>query len=204
MQNNSLTIIPGVFYRNRYNGFTTVTKPLNDSTLLTTQENLSSDQSGGVELIFTGKMWGFLDMNLSANTFYEEIDATSLGYTSKQSAFSWNGSLNCDIHVFNGTMIQLNGNYRSPRLTPQGIVSSNYVVNIGFRQDLIAERLSLVATVSDVFASLKRTTDLNTSWLAENSTWARDSRVVFIGLTYHFGGLLKNNKDKSLQYDDNN
>jgi hypothetical protein len=169
--------------------------------LLTTQENLSSDQSGGFELVVTGKMWSILDLNLSGNTFYEQIDATSLGYAGKRSAFSWNASLNCNVHVLSGTMVQVNGNYRSRRLTPQGEVLPNYVVNLGFRQDLIDGRLSLVATVTDIFASLKRTTDLKTDWLAGNSTFTRDSRVIFLGLIYNFGSKLK--KEKALQYDDN-
>ncbi len=102
-----------------------------------------------------------------------------------------------------GTMVQLNGNYRSRRLTPQGEVLPNYVVNVGLRQDLIDERLSLVATVTDIFASLKRTTALNTSWLTENAVFSRDSRVFFFGLTYNFGSKTKKERDKSLQYDDN-
>jgi outer membrane receptor protein involved in Fe transport len=203
IQNNSLSIVPGLFYRNRYNGFTTVTTPLNDSTLLTTEQNLSSDQSGGFELVVAGKMLSILDMNLSGNTFYEQIDATNLGYTGKRSAFSWNATLNCNIHVLNGTMVQLNGNYHSPRLTPQGEVSPNYVINLGLRQDLLDERLSFVATVTDVFATLKRTTALNTIWLTENANFTRDSRVFFFGLTYNFGNKARKEKEKSLQYDDN-
>lgn len=203
IQNDDVSIIPGIFYRNRYNGFTTLTKPLNDSTLLTTEENLSTDQSGGFELIVSGTMWKIFALNWSASSFYEQIDATNLGYTGTKSAFSWNSSLNCDIRVSKGTMFQINSNYRSSRLTPQGNVSPGVVLNLGLRQDLVDEQLSLVATVADVFASLKRTVDLNTNWLSEQSLFRRDSRVVFIGLTYHFGSQQRKDKEKALQYDDN-
>lgn len=163
IQDDAVSIVPGIFYRNRYNGFTTVTKPLNDSTLLTTEENLSTDQSGGLELVFTGTVWNIFALNLSANAFYEEIDASNLGYAGTKSAISWNSSLNCNVHVTKSTMFQVNSNYRSSRLTPQGEVSPSVVLNLGFRQDLIKGKLSLVATVSDIFASLKRKTDLNTA-----------------------------------------
>ena len=201
IQGNSLSIIPGIFYRNRYNGFTFVTTALNDPTLLTTGENLSSDQSGGIELVVTGKAWNIVSLNFSANTFYEEIDATSLGYTGNKSVVSWSASLNCNVQALKGSMFQVNANYHSLRLTPQGEVRPNYVINLGFRQDLIEDRLSVVATITDVFASLKRETNLNTDLLSDHANFSRDSRVVFFGLSYHFGGLLKNNKDKSLQYD---
>ena len=50
VQDDNIRILPSVFYRNRYNKFTSVTEALDDSTLLTRRENLSNDQSGGIEL----------------------------------------------------------------------------------------------------------------------------------------------------------
>jgi hypothetical protein len=45
---------------------------------------------------------------------------------------------------------------------------------------------------------------MNTQWLSQNSVNSRDSRVVYLGVTYHVGGLIKNAKDKALQYDEGN
>jgi hypothetical protein len=203
-QNDKLSILPGVFYRNRYNGFTSVTQALNDSTLLTTRQNLATSQSSGVEVVISGKLWEIISLNLSTNAYYEEIDASNLGFSNRKSTTSWSGSLNANFNVSKGTILQVNSNYRSARLTPQGKIAPNYVVNMGARQDLFDDKLSIIFTVSDIFRTLNSSTDLHTDWLSQNSVSSRDSRVVYLGLTYHLGGFTKNSKDKALQYDESN
>jgi outer membrane receptor protein involved in Fe transport len=200
-QNDNLTVVPSIFYRNRYNGVTTVIKALNDSTLLTTRENLSSDQSAGLEFVVAGNAGNLFTANLSANAFYEQIDASNLGFGSNKSTVSWSGTLNASVNVTKTTMVQINSNYRSTRLTPQGENQPSFVLNLGLRQDLLDEKISLIMTVSDLLNTLKRKTDLNTPWLTENAVSTRDSRIVYLGLTYHFGSPSKKSKDKSLQYD---
>jgi outer membrane receptor protein involved in Fe transport len=201
LQNDNITVVPSLFYRNRYNGFTTVIKALNDSTLLTTHENLSSDQSAGFEFVVAGSVGNLFTANLSANAFYEQIDASNLGFGNNKSTVSWSGTMNVSVNLSKATMIQINSNYRSTRLTPQGENRPSYVLNMGFRQDLFDEKFSLVLTVSDLLNTLKRKTELDTPWLNQNVVSTRDSRIVYFGLTYHFGTPAKKSKDKSLQYD---
>ena len=80
-QINNFSFVPSIYYRYKINGFTSIVVPLNDSTLLTTIENLSHDQSAGLEMIFSAKAGKFLSTSLSANIFYNKIDASNLGYT---------------------------------------------------------------------------------------------------------------------------
>lgn len=203
LQNDNITVVPSLFYRNRYNGFTTVTKILNDSTLLTTRENLSTDQTAGLEFVVAGNVGSIFTTNMSANAFYEEIDASNLGFGNKKSTVTWSGTLNCNVNFSKATMLQINSNYRSSRLRPQGEQPPRFVMNIGFRQDLLEEKLSLVVTASDIFRTLNEKTNLNTPWLDQNVVSKRDSRIVYVGLTYHFGVPAKKSKDKPLQYDNN-
>ena len=204
VQDENLSILPSIFYRNRYNKFTSVTEALNDSTLLTTRENLSSDQSGGFELVVTGNLWSILSINSSTDAFYEEINATNLGYGEKKSTVTWSGNLNCNVNIAKGTVVQVNANYRSRQLTPQGENLPSFVTNFGIRQDLSDERISIIASVWDVFRTLKRKTELNTPSLTQTSFSSRDSRVAFLGLTYHFGNPPKKSKEKNLENDDEN
>ena len=200
-QNDNITIVPSVFYRNKYNGFTRVTSILNDTTLLTTEENLASDQSTGFEFIFSGNIGNTFSANLGANVFYEQIDATNLGFSGTKSAISWSGNLNCNLNLATATMFQLNTNYRSLRLTPQGEFKPSFVMNLGVRQDFLEDKFSFVLTVSDILKTLKREINLNTPLLLENTITNRDTQIIYIGITYHFGAPAKKAKDKSLQYD---
>ncbi len=200
-QNDYLTIVPSVFYRNKYNGFTRVTTILNDTTLLTTQENLASDKSAGFELVFSGNAGNTFSANLGANVFYEQIDATNLGFSGTKSAVSWSGNLNCNLNLASATMIQMNTNYRSLRLTPQGEFKPSFVMNLGVRQDIFDDKFSLVVTVSDILKTLNRKLNLDTPLLLENTITNRDTQIIYIGITYHFGEPAKKSKEKSLQYD---
>ena len=98
-------------------------------------------------------------------------------------------------------MVQLNSNFNAARLTPQGENAASYVVNMGIRQELLNNSLSLVFTIADIFKTLKRETTTDaadfTGWFNQK----RDSRVVYFGLTYTFGSPPKKAKDESLKYD---
>jgi outer membrane receptor protein involved in Fe transport len=200
-QNDNLTIVPSVFYRNKYNGFTRVTKFLNDTTLLTTQENLAADKSAGFELVVSGNIGNTFSANLSTNAFYEQIDASNLGFSGNKSTVTWSGNLNCNLNLATATMIQVNSTYRSSRLTPQGEFKPSFVMNIGARQDLFNDKFSLVLTVSDIWKTLKREINLDTPWLIQNTINNRDTRIIYLGMTYHFGNPAKKSREKSLQYD---
>lgn len=141
-KNKNYSFVPSIYYRYRTNGFTEVVKPINDSTLLTTLENLSNDQSAGLELIFSGKTAKIFSGNLSGNIFYNQIDASNLGYAQNKFIVSFSANMNTTFTVTKTSMIQFSANYRSARLTAQGKVYPRFVANIGLRQDMLIKKLS--------------------------------------------------------------
>jgi outer membrane receptor protein involved in Fe transport len=201
LQFENISFIPGIFYRYTTNRFTQITTQFNDSVLLTTETNLNSDKSGGLELVVAGSIANFLSTQLSLNGFYDQIDASNLGYNLKSSAYSWTGTFSFNFNITKTTMFQVNTNYRSLRLTPQGEIGPSYGINCGLRQDLFNEKISLVLTVSDIFNTQKQNTTLNTPLLNDYSTRQRDGQIMYLGVTYHFGKSDKK-KDK-MEYDDN-
>jgi len=200
-QNEKFSFVPSIYYRYKQHGFTTVTIPLNDSVLLTTQENLSNDQSTGLELIFSAKTGKFLSSNLSGNFFYNQIDASDLGYSNKKSIVSMSLNFNSTATLTKTTMMQISGNYRSARLTPQGKVFGSFVLNAGMRQDLFKKKVSLTLTASDVLNTLKQKTELNTPYLKQVSIGKRDARIIYLGISYRFGKVVKKANEEKLQFD---
>lgn len=200
-QNKNYSFVPSIYYRYRTNGFTEVIKPINDSTLLTTSENLANDQSAGLELIFSAKAVKLFNGNLSGNIFYSQIDASNLGYSQSKSIVSFSANVNTTFTVTKASMIQLSANYRSARLTPQGKVSPRFVANIGMRQDLLKKKLALTLSISDIFASGKDKRVFNTSYLSQTSTGRRDVQIFYIGASYRFGKVKKEVKEEKLQFD---
>jgi outer membrane receptor protein involved in Fe transport len=202
-QTNQYSIIPSIYYRYRSNGFTRLTRLINDTTSLTTEANLSSDQSGGFEFILSANDGKFFTTNLSADIFYNQIDASNLGYSNKKSIVSWSGNGTLNMNFTKTLMLQLNANYRSARLTPQGEFSPRFVFNIGGRQEFLDGKLALLLTVSDVFNSLRREININTPQLVETAISTRDSRIFYLGLSYNFGTKSKKSKESQLKYDEN-
>lgn len=200
-QNDNLNIVPSIFYRKKYNGFSSVTKAINDTTLLTTHENLATDQSAGFEFVLSSNFGNFFSANVSSNAYYEQIDASNIGFSNKKSTITWSGSFSCNFNFTSSTMLQLNSNFRSARLTPQGNQRPNYVVNLGLRQDMLEDKLSLTLTISDIFNSLKRENNIDIACLVQNSISSRKARIIYFGATYRFGKTSKKSEEKSLQYD---
>lgn len=200
-QTDLVNILPAIYYRYTNNRFTSVVRPLNDSTLLTTDENLANDRSAGMELVLSAGKGGQFSVNASGNAFYNVIDASNLGYSSTRSVISWSGSLTCNLQCFSSTRVQVNGNYRSARLTPQGKNLPSGAVNIGIRQDLWNNRLSLVMTVADLFRTTRREMRIDTPALTERSLGTRDSRVFALSCTFRFGAITEEKEDESLRFD---
>ena len=197
----NLTLIPTLFYRYKVNGFTMVTKSLNDSVLLTTIDNLASDQSAGLDISGTWQLKKVMNLNFSASGFYSEIDASNIGFSKNKSTFSWNAKLNASFYITSTTIFQFNSQYRSQVLTAQGMREPSWVVNLGFRQDLWKKKISLLFTVSDLFNSQAMKSSVNTPLLVQESTRRRDARVIYGGVVFNFGTNGKKTREAKMEFD---
>jgi hypothetical protein len=162
---------------------------------------LSNDQSAGLEFILSAKAGKFLTANFSTNFFYNQIDATQLGFGENKSIVSMGANLNTNLTITKTTMAQLSCNYRSARLTPQGKVYPTFVMNLGLRQDLFDKKLSLIFTASDLFSTMRWKSVMNTAFLEQTSINRRDGLAIYFGLSYRFGKTLKKNNEESLEFD---
>lgn len=100
-------------------------------------------------------------------------------------------------------MLQLSSNYRSARLTPQGKNYPTFVVNTGIRQDLFKKKLSVILTASDLFQTLKQKSELTSTYLHQVAIGTRDARIMYIGVSYRFGKVIKKGGEEKLQFDNN-
>lgn len=196
-----VNLIPAIFYRYRVNGFTVVTYNANDSVLVTTMENLAHDQSAGFDFSGNAQIAKILSLNFSASGFYNEIDASNIGYSSNKTALSWNAKMSASVNLTRTTMFQVNGQYRSSVLTPQGMRYPTWVVNMGLRQDFFKKRLSALITVSDVFNSSTSKSTVNTPVLGQESLKKRDGPVLFGGLVFNFSSNSKKEKEVRFEFD---
>ena len=195
---NGISVLPGIYYRYTYNRFTAITNPLNDSVLVTRQQNLASDQAFGADVVVSGTIGDQLNLSFTPNLFYSTIDASNLGYSSKKSTVTWSANLNAAYSIAKGTSLQINSIYKSARLTPQGKYLPSFVMNCGARQDILHKKASVYITISDIFRSIRQEAELESPLLNQHILIKNNSRIFYLGLSYNFG-VVKKKKD--LQFD---
>ncbi len=201
LQNKKYSFVPSLYYRYKRNGFTTTTLKINDSTFLTTLQNLSNDQAAGLELIFSAKDGKFISANISSNFFYNKIEAANLGYPQTKSIISFSTNLNTTFTLSKSTTLQVSSNIRSARLTPQGNSKGSIVLNSGLRQDFFRKKLTAIITASDIFKTFRQSSTLNTPSFYQQNVNKRDAQIIFVGLNYRFGASAKKQKEEAIQFD---
>lgn len=200
-KNKATTITPTVYYRYTYNGMTSIIKYLNDTVSQTTKVNLSKSSSAGFEFIVATTLAQIININFSSNTFYNTIDASSLGYSSNKSNISYLLKLNSSINLTKSSVLQLNSSYSSARLTPQGNQLPSFVMNMGFRHEFLKKKAAFLFTVSDIFNSLRNNSEVDTPELYQKVIRRRSARMVYAGISYTFGKQLKKSKENALKFD---
>ncbi len=202
LESDAVSLLPSLFYRYSTNSLTSIKRVVNRTTLLTDRLNLAHDRSAGVEMILSLNAGDLLTTHLSASGFFSEIDASNLGFIGSKSTRSWSGTWTTHVSVTRSLKVQLNARVSSVRLTPQGEYSPSSVVNVGLRQDLLEDRLSLVASVADVFRTLRRHFELDIPGLHQTVLNSRESHFAYVGFTYRLGTEPQKSREEDWHYDD--
>jgi len=195
----SLTFTPSLYYHYKYDAFTPISKPIGKDVILYTIENLSSQESGGLELIVSGQAAEWLGLDLSGNLFYNQIDASNLGYVSKKDIISAITKLNSFINITNSTLLQLNFFYYSSSITPQGNREARFYMNAGIKQQLFNKRVDLIFTISDAFHTYKSRWNIDTPELLQTTSIYRKEPVFYFGINWRFGQTKE--KDSKLKFE---
>lgn len=110
-------------------------------------------------------------------------------------------NFNSTFNITKITRMQVNCNYRSARLTPQGKVLPGFVFNKGIRQELLKNKMSVILTASDLFKTLQQKYELNTPYLKQTVTGTRDAQIIYLGINYRFGKIIKKTNEDKMQLD---
>jgi outer membrane receptor protein involved in Fe transport len=156
--------------------------------LLTTKANGEGSHSSGMEFTVSGKLTPSLTLNTSGNLMRAQqsfYDDTGVLVTRTANSLSGRARLNYQYDAAN--QIQLALQMMGKTLSGQGYRSPNHSVNLSLRHT-VTPALTLVANVTDIFSTNKMETVINSATLRETSTRRFDGRVVYVGLSYRFGG----------------
>jgi outer membrane receptor protein involved in Fe transport len=180
------TLLATLYYRESSKGISDVVRDVGGGIFVTTRENLDESRSGGLELVANGRLTPKLTYNLSGNVYWNEINASQLGFTEKRDGYTLSGRGNLNWQVTPKDFVQFNGFMNGKRLTAQGHVSGFSMLNIGYRRK-VNDQLSWTITAQDVLDTFKETQTLDTPTLRGKTKREFSQRGVFVGFTYTFG-----------------
>lgn len=196
------SVIATLYYRYTTNQITSVSRYLSDGVISITKENMQSCQNSGVELIWNSTIGRWLTFNWNANGFLNQINAEKLGYGKNKRTFAWSTLLNMNLTPFRHCMVQLNARYSSATLIPQGRRDADWRINLGVKYDVPRTNLSLLASVTDLFDTYRRSYTLDTPELKQKVEKRRNPRIFYIGAAYQFGGNKNKKQHTKLEYDE--
>jgi len=187
MGKNSITA--GVFYRiiNDEINQIILEDPVNPAHLFLTFRNSDDNTAYGAELSGNFKPASFWDLSMNFN-LYSQTERGVIGTESLEvETNSFSLQSNNNFKVTKNLKLQLFGMYNAPVETLQFHVDDSYFVNLGARYSFLKDKASLSVNLNDVFES--RYTDLNTTRpIAQKAQFKNDSRMLYVGFTYRFGG----------------
>ncbi|NGZ84805.1 outer membrane beta-barrel family protein [Duganella aceris] len=169
---------------------------IGNNVLLTTKQNGEGSHSSGLEFTVSGKLTPSLTLNTSGNLARSEQttqDSTGALVTRTANSLSGRARLNYQYNAAN--QIQMALQMMGKTLSGQGYRSPNHTFNMSWRHT-VTPQLSLVANVTDLFNTNKMETVVNSSTLRETSTRRFDGRVLYVGLSYRFGGASSSGESK--------
>jgi outer membrane receptor protein involved in Fe transport len=176
------------YYRNGRDAVNDLVRNIGDGVALQTRENIGTFQAAGLELVANGKLPGKVTYNASVNAGWSQIDASDLGFGSRdRSGYSAGGRASLNWQASDKDFLQIQGFAYGKRLLPQGHSAPQAIVNIGYRHKF-SDQLSGVVTVQDAFKLSRWETEIDTPTYHERFVGHPRNRTVFVGVTYNFGG----------------
>jgi outer membrane receptor protein involved in Fe transport len=161
---------------------------VSETVLLSTSDNGPGTSSSGLELTLSGKLLPALSLNASGNLARsEQRILDQAGIDNRRTANSLSGRVRLNYQVTPDTSVQSTVQTQGRMLTGQGYREP--VTTVGFSaRHALTPRMNLVLDVQDAFNGNRIESVTDTSMLRETSIRQFDGRVVYLGLTYRFGG----------------
>lgn len=189
-----------LYYRNTSRAFTDVAEELGGGILLTTRANLGSSRNIGLELVANRRLGERVTVNASISGAWNEIDAGNLGFPARRSGIQIGGRMSISWRPTAVDQVQLSGFLSGRTLRPQGYRGASGMLNLGYRRQL-GSAVSLVATVRDLIGNFGETIVYDTPRLRDRVERRFGGRIVFVGLSYTFGGNQRDRREPRFDFE---
>jgi len=206
---NGATITPTLFYRGNKDdiqSYTTYypTYKVGDSTYtnvaVSMRENMGREDNFGLSLFASIPITEKINIRTNINCFQRYIN-TGMATGGNIHGFNYRINCNASYQLTSTLIIELSGNFNSPRINAQGTMPAFTTYNFAFRKQLFHKKGSIALTATNFF---NKYIDQKTELTGENFTIDNTRQLPFrsfgINLTYKFGKMeFKKEKEKEME-----
>jgi hypothetical protein len=160
--------------------------PSDTTLLLNTFINGSHSTSGGWENVVKIEPLQGLQFTLSGTIQYTDVALTSREGGMRNQGINWNSKALLNYRFATDWTLQLNGEYESPRILPQGRSLDQYGIDASVSHDF-TRRLNAVLAINDIFFTRRWGNVIDTPMLYQENFRRREQRFVRFTLTWRFG-----------------
>ncbi|MEF8984097.1 MAG: TonB-dependent receptor [Bacteroidales bacterium] len=145
------------YYRQTNNEISRIQQPGEDNIMIHTFDNISRENSLGVELSVNTSLYKWWNINVSGNFYKYSIDGEEVaGENISRRSNNWSAHLNNTFRLPSGTRIQLMARYSSPSVTAQGQREGFLMTNAAIRHSFLEDKLTLNLSGRDLLQSMNR------------------------------------------------
>ena len=163
--------------------------------LITTYVNADMDMKSGIDLSMRIDPARWLNISLSANTYYVSTEGEYKGAVISNSGITNNSNIMLDFLPWRGGNIQCQYFVTTPQYFPQLTTALTHQMNLGVRHKLMKGAMTVSALLTDVFNTAKWEVSSQNNIFDLTNISRNKSRMLWLGISYNFNSF----KQKSTQ-----
>jgi len=193
---NAFVSVEG-FFRQTNNKVERTRRVYEGNIMLNSFENVGTDYSTGVEMMYNGKVTKWWNINATASLYNYRVEGILYEQPFEENSTNYDGRLSNTFSLSKTTRIQLDGMYHGPSVTAQGKREGFAYTNFSFKQDLFKRKLSLTFQISDILQTAKHEMYVYGDGYSSYFVFNREAPIYRATLTWNFNNYRPDRKKGS-------
>ena len=169
---------------------------IDDGRLITTYVNADADMKAGVDVSVKIDPAKWLNISLSANTYYVSTEGRFNGAEISNAGVTNNSNIMLDFLPWRGGSIQCQYYITTPQYFPQLTTALTHQMNLGIRHKLMKGAMTVSALLTDVFNTARWEVSSHNNIFDLTNISRNKSRMLWLGLSYNFNSFKQKSSQK--------
>ena len=165
--------------------------------LITTYVNADIDMKSGVDVSMSIDPANWLNVSLSANTFYSTAEGEFNGAEISNSGITNNSNIALNFLPWRGGNIQCQYFITTPQHFPQLTTALTHQMNLGVKHKLMKGAMTVSALLTDVFNTAKWEVSSHNNIFDLKNISRNKSRMLWLGVSYNFNSFKQKSSQKN-------